>query len=86
MSVTSCLHPVFKDLISSVARAQVDMVSAIRGYKPKQPHLALEMPSSFVNIKIKGKKSNKEDSSVEESGPKDSFKDDEFLFTLFQEG
>lgn len=78
MSVTSCLHPVFKDLISSVARAQVDMVSAIRGYKPKQPHLALEMPSSFVNIKIKGKKSNKEDSSVEESGPKDSFKDDEF--------
>lgn len=71
MSVTPCLHPVFKDLISKDALAQVDMVSAIRGYKPKQPHLALEMPT-FVTIKSKGKKTS------EESSAKDSFKDDEF--------
>jgi ATP-dependent RNA helicase DDX54/DBP10 len=71
ISVTACLHPIFKDLISKDARAQVDMVSAIRGYKPKQPHLALELPT-FVTIKAKGKK-NSEDSSA-----KDSFKDDDF--------
>lgn len=90
MSVTSCLHPIFKDFISSVARAQVDMVSAIRGYKPKQPHLALEMPT-FVTMKVKnGKKVKSEDSDDSMSAassaaavvvvvpPKDSFKDDEF--------
>lgn len=71
MSVTACLHPVFKDLISKDARAQVDMVSAIRGYKPKQPHLALEMPT-FVTMKFKGKRDS------DESTPKESFKDDEF--------
>jgi ATP-dependent RNA helicase DDX54/DBP10 len=71
ISVTACLHPIFKDLISKDARAQVDMVSAIRGYKPKQPHLALELPT-FVTIKAKGKV-NSEDSST-----KDFFKDDEF--------
>lgn len=76
MSVTACLHPIFKDLISSVARAQVDMVSAIRGYKPKQPHLALEMASAFVNIKIRGGRKNRDESSMEES--KETFKDDEF--------
>ena len=71
MSVTACLHPVFKDLISKDARAQVDMVSAIRGYKPKQPHLALEMPT-FVTMKFKGKRDS------DESTTKESFKDDEF--------
>ena len=75
MSVTACLHPIFKDLISSVARAQVDMVSAIRGYKPKQPHLALEMSSTFVPMRVKGKR-NKDEVPVEES--KETFKDDEF--------
>lgn len=76
MSVTACLHPIFKDLISSVARAQVDMVSAIRGYKPKQPHLALEMASAFVNIKVRGKKN--ESSTEESTKEKETFKDDEF--------
>lgn len=86
MSVTSCLHPIFKDLISSTARAQSDMVSAIRGYKPKQPHLALEMPT-FVTMKIKGgggKKNKSEKSEIVEEeipsivAPRDSFKDDDF--------
>lgn len=72
MSVTACLHPVFKDLISSDSRAQVDMVSAIRGYKPKLPHLALEIPN-FVNVKRKNKKTEDDN-----DGKKDSFKDDEF--------
>ena len=58
-----------------MARAQVDMVSAIRGYKPKQPHLALEMSSTFVPMRVKGKR-NKDEFPVEES--KETFKDDEF--------
>lgn len=73
MSVTACLHPVFKDLISNDSRAQVDMVSAIRGYKPKQPHLALEIPN-FVNMKRKNRNNGQDGSAT----AKDSFKDDEF--------
>jgi ATP-dependent RNA helicase DDX54/DBP10 len=75
MSVTACLHPVFKDLISSAARAQVDMVSAIRGYKPKQAHLALEMPTTFVPMKIRGKRIVPSDEVSTEKG---GYKDDEF--------
>ena len=83
MSITACLHPIFKDLISTAARAQVDMVSAIRAYKPKQPHLALEVPT-FAPMKIRAaKKENalskgEADETVTLVTPKDSFKDDEF--------
>jgi len=77
MSVTSCLHPVFKDLISTAARAQVDMVSAIRGYKPKQPHLALEVPT-FIPMKIRGKPIVSSGSAAPEKAEKVTYKDDEF--------
>lgn len=64
LSVTPCLHPIFKDLISKDSRAQVDMVSAIRGYKPKQPHLALELPTLAT---IKTKKKNNDNKTITEN-------------------
>ena len=79
MGVTACLHPIFKDLISVAARAQVDMVSAIRGYKPKQPHLALEMPT-FVAMNRKGTKRSDVIETI-----KESFKDDDFYLPYTKE-
>lgn len=55
------LHPMFAARVGQAVRDQVSMISAIRGYKPKQSHLAFELgkkgtPLAKIGIRTPAKK------------------------------
>lgn len=72
------LHPMFAAKVSEAVHQQVGMISAIRGYKPKQSHLAFELAkkgTSVPSLERPNKSANKEEATTNKT---DAFKDNDF--------